>query len=77
MRHLRAAGVPLLALALVASCDEEPPPPTEHYELTGRVIEDLDERPIAGAQVTFTSDTLYTSATTTDSSGIWPTTVIW
>lgn len=59
-----------LGLLLPAGCagDEVP---TDLYELSGFVREDLSNDPVAGARVTFTSDTLYQESATTDEDGLY------
>lgn len=72
MRQRLPALVPvtlLLAAAVVAGCGEQTP--TTDFELTGYVRDDVDDHPISGAAVRFTSDTLYTATTTSDDDGLY------
>ena len=66
---------PLVPLALVVAsasslgCASDTP--TDDFELTGFVTDDLDGHPLGGATVRFTSDTLYTATATTDGDGLY------
>jgi len=73
MRHRHLAWVPLLLLGAIGCSGQDGP--TDVYELYGRVVEDVDGRPVEGASVTFVSDTLYRSSTSTDSDGDYGMTV--
>ncbi len=71
MRHRlttrASSSVVLLAgFAFASACSETT---TETYELSGYVTEERTEAPLSNARVTFVSDTLFTSETTTDGSG--------
>lgn len=69
MGHRPALWVPALVAALAGpSCASEDAP-TDLYELSGVVREELSDRPVSGVRVTFTSDTLYTESTRTDDDG--------
>ena len=57
-----------LALMVLAGCEDETAP-LDIYELSGTVTEDRSGSDVGGARITFTSDTLYTTATTTDGDG--------
>ena len=72
MRHLRAAWVPaiLVCFSVLAGCGEEEPP-TDTFQIAGRVTNDDTGGPIGGATVRFRSDTLYESSTSTDDDGIY------
>jgi len=72
MRHLRAAWVPavLACFSALAGCEGEGPP-TDTYQVAGRVTNVDTGGGISGATVTFLSDTLYRSSTTTDGDGIY------
>ena len=59
----------LLAAVCVTGCSD--PSPTTDRELSGYVIDETTRAPVSGATVTFTSDTRYTSATTTDADGLY------
>ena len=70
-RAARRAALGLAALGLLASCGQGAP--TDAFELSGVVTVLLqtgdDGGPIAGAHVTFSSDTLIVSETDTDDEG--------
>jgi len=75
MRHPPGCWVPRLLPPAVAAtialgaagCAEESP--TDLYELSGIVTDESTSDPVDGATVTFTSDTLYSEETKTDSDG--------
>lgn len=72
MGHRVRQSVPLCVLvAVLSGCDASEP--LQGYELSGLVTVRLDtgamEEGIAGANVTFTSDTLLVEETTTDGTG--------
>jgi hypothetical protein len=74
MGHRTRLRVPALLLPLVAlaSCGQQEAP-MDTYELSGEVTILLDDlgggEPVAGAHVTFTSDTRIVEDTTTDAHG--------
>lgn len=69
--HRFFASVPVLLLALLASCDGSAP--TDTFELSGIITVLLESEDagggIAGARVSFTSDTLLVSEATADETG--------
>lgn len=66
----RRVVLTLSLLSLVfAACGNEDNPLTNSYELSGRVFEESTGKGISGAEVRFTSETLYESSTTTDKDG--------
>ena len=44
-------------------------PPTNNYELSGVITDEMTGRRLSGVAITFTSDTLYSENTTTDGDG--------
>jgi len=64
-----ARAILLLGALACGGCGDGPP--TESRTVAGFVTDGAEMRGIRGAEVTFTSDTLYTASATTDGDGFY------